>query len=209
VASSAQLLALHGVRIKGMADAAAVARRFGLDPGDVEELLLDDEASGFVRRAGFADVRGWSLTDAGRDEDQRRLAAELDAAGARDVVAAAHAAFVGLNGRFLDAITRWQIRPTSWDPMMRNDHRDWRWDDRVLRDLAGLARRVRPVEEQLCAALPRFSGYADRLVAALGRVDEGQHRWVDEPGLDSCHLVWFELHEDLLATLGLERGPGA
>jgi len=24
--------------------------------------------------------------------------------------------------------------------------------------------------------------------------------------MDSCHTVWMELHEDLLATLGLERG---
>jgi hypothetical protein len=27
--------------------------------------------------------------------------------------------------------------------------------------------------------------------------------------MDSYHTVWFELHEDLLATLGLERGAGA
>ena len=24
--------------------------------------------------------------------------------------------------------------------------------------------------------------------------------------IDSCHTGWFELHEDLLSTLGLERG---
>ncbi|WP_245966848.1 hypothetical protein [Sphaerisporangium album] len=23
--------------------------------------------------------------------------------------------------------------------------------------------------------------------------------------VDSCHRVWFELHEDLIATLGLDR----
>jgi hypothetical protein len=27
-------------------------------------------------------------------------------------------------------------------------------------------------------------------------------------GLDSCHVVWMELHEDLLGTLGLPRGEG-
>jgi hypothetical protein len=27
--------------------------------------------------------------------------------------------------------------------------------------------------------------------------------------MDSYHTVWFELHEDLLATLGLERGATA
>jgi hypothetical protein len=30
----------------------------------------------------------------------------------------------------------------------------------------------------------------------------------DGVGEDSCHLVWIQLHEDLLATLGLERGDG-
>jgi hypothetical protein len=24
-------------------------------------------------------------------------------------------------------------------------------------------------------------------------------------GIDSCHSVWMELHEDLLATLGMQR----
>ena len=41
--------------------------------------------------------------------------------------------------------------------------------------------------------------------AALARADRGEKKWVDEPGIDSCHMVWFELHEDLLTTLGLER----
>jgi hypothetical protein len=40
----------------------------------------------------------------------------------------------------------------------------------------------------------------------LRRVDRGERRWVDAPRIDSCHTVWFELHEDLLASLGLERG---
>jgi hypothetical protein len=37
--SSPELLVLHGVRVKGMADGATVARRFGLDRDVVEELL--------------------------------------------------------------------------------------------------------------------------------------------------------------------------
>ena len=34
----------------------------------------------------------------------------------------------------------------------------------------------------------------------------GQNAWVDGVGVDSCHTVWMQLHEDLLATLGLDRG---
>lgn len=204
--SSTELLVLHGVRIKGMADTDTISRRFSLDPAEVLEHLLDYEASGVIQRVAFADVRGWSLTEAGRKENERLLAAELNQTAARDVVAQSHAAFVPLNTRFLDAITRWQIRPTRWDAMASNDHSDWPWDERVLGGLASLSRRLRTIEESLTASLVRFGGYADRIAAALARVDQGERQWVDEPKIDSCHTVWFELHEDLLATLGMTRG---
>jgi hypothetical protein len=32
---------------------------------------------------------------------------------------------------------------------------------------------------------------------------------VDAPDRDSCHLVWMQFHEDLLATLGIPRGSDA
>jgi hypothetical protein len=192
-----------------MATAAEIARRFPVDPAEAEELLLDHEASGHVRRVEFADLRGWSLTERGRTEDERLLAAELAAAAARDAVEESHASFVPLNSRFLETITRWQIHPTSWDAMAANDHSDWRWDEQVLGTLAGLSRRLRPIEERLTGSLARFGGYADRFAAALARVDQGERKWVDEPRIDSCHTVWFELHEDLLATLGLARGAGS
>lgn len=154
----------------------------------------------------FAKVRGWSLTEAGRKENERLLASKLNEVSARDVVTQSHAAFVPLSARFLDAITRGQLRPTRWDAMASNDHSDWAWDERVLGELASLSRRLRTIEEPLAARLVRFGGYADRIAAALARVDQGERRWVDEPKIDSCHTVWFEFHEDLLATLGLARG---
>lgn len=59
------------------------------------------------------------------------------------------------------------------------------------------------------AVIDRFAGYETRYAAALERVDAGQLAWVDAPGIESCHTVWLQLHEDLIATLGLERGqPG-
>ena len=192
-----------------MADDATVARRFALDRGVVQELMLDNEASGLVQRVEFCDARGWALTEAGRRENERLLAVELDRARARPSVAASHQAFLPLNSRLLDAITRWQMRPSPSDPMTANDHCDWKWDERVLESLAGLSRRVRPIEERLTAELTRFGGYTDRRDAALARAERGERRWVDDPRIDSCHTVWFELHEDLLATLGFARGAEA
>jgi hypothetical protein len=189
-----------------MADVGAVVKRFSLDRGLIEELLLDCEAQGWVQRVGFADISGWTLTGAGRVENNRRLAAELAESGATAAIVASHATFVRLNGRFLPTVTKWQIRPTPWDPMASNDHSDWRWDEHVLKELASLLRELRPVCGQLVEALARFDGYTDRFAAALDRADHGQWAWVDQPGMDSYHRIWFELHEDLLATLGLERG---
>ena len=204
--SSPDLLVLHGVRIKGMTDAAAIAQRFDLDRPFVEELLLDYEAMGWISRVRFAEVDGWAMTARGRAEDERRLAAELDQTGTRPVVVTAHEVFVILNSEFLTAATHWQIRPTPTDPLAANDHTDRRWDERVVDELRSLQARLRPVDEQLTTALERFAGYADRYSAALDRVGRGERAWVAQPTIDSCHTVWMELHEDLLATLGLERG---
>jgi hypothetical protein len=54
--------------------------------------------------------------------------------------------------------------------------------------------------------LARLGGYADRYSAALASAQAGQRAWVDGPDRDSCHLAWIQFHEDLLATLGIERG---
>ena len=204
--SEPELLVLHSIRIQGMAPTAAIAGRFSLDATAVQELLLDFEAYGWVYRVAFADLSGWTLSEAGKQEGQRRLAAELDLAGARDLVTASHADFAQLNGRFLTLVTKWQIRPTPRDAWAANDHQDWAWDEDVLKSLTNVSRRLRPVGDDLSAALARFAGYSDRFDKALGRVDKGERSYVDQPKIDSCHTVWFELHEDLLATLGMERG---
>ncbi len=207
--SAPELLVLHAVRLKGMTDAPAVAARFDLDRDEVAEILLDQQAYGWVQKVGFADLSGWGLTDAGRARNEAMLAAELDRVGARAAFEAAHQEFVPLNARLLDAVTRWQLRPEPGDALAVNDHTDHRWDDRVLADLASVVRRVGPLCAPLAAALVRFEGYPERLSAAMRRVEAGERRWVDQITIDSLHTVWFELHEDLLATLNVSRGsPG-
>lgn len=199
-------LTLHAVRLLGFAPTERVASRFGLDRLEVEENLLDFEAHGWVRRSEFATSKGWSLTDRGRLENERRLAAELDAAGTHSTVADVYKQFLPVNGRFQEAVTRWQIRPLPGDPMAANDHTDFRWDDRVIESLNSTGRRLASLDAELVDALARFGGYAQRYDAAVTKVVRGQLRWVDGVGIDSCHVVWMQLHEDLLATLGLDRG---
>jgi hypothetical protein len=135
------LLILHALRLMGMAEDRAAARRFGLDQDLVSESLLDHQAVGRVERVGFADLGGWTLTALGHAEHERLMADELTRTGLRTQIASVHDRFVELNGRFLTTATNWQIRPLPGDPLAANDHSDWRWDERVLDDLRSLLRR--------------------------------------------------------------------
>lgn len=203
--SAVDLLVLHAVRVKGFADTADLARRYELDPGVVEEGLGDAEARGWVQHTGFADLHGWSLTSAGRAENERQLAAELDAVGGWEEVRAAHALFLPLNALLLRACTDWQLRPTPAERLTANDHTDPEWDAGVLDELAAVGRGLAGLAERLERVLARFGGYDRRFEAALTRARAGEVGWVDRTDVDSCHRVWFELHEDLVATLGIDR----
>ncbi len=206
VESPADLLALHAVRIRGMADDGEVAERFGLDPGLVAELLLDYQAYGWISRVDVAGTRGWTLTRAGFEQNGRRLSAELDDTGTRAAVRSAYQAFLPRNARLQQACTDWQLRPTSTDPLAVNDHFDPTWDRPVIDALDVLDAELVDIVATLAGVLTRFGGYDVRFDAALARVQSGEQQWVTGVGFDSCHTVWMELHEDLLATLGLERG---
>lgn len=189
-----------------MANDAEVAARFALERAESDELLLDYEAFGWVTRVEFAGTSGWALTSAGRGEDERRLAEELEATGATSAVLEAYRRFLPLNGRLLAACTNWQLKPSPNDALASNDHSDVAWDQRVLAELATLGDELDAVAEALGLHLERFQGYDVRYRKALIRALNGEAVWVARPRADSCHTVWMELHEDLLATLRVERG---
>jgi hypothetical protein len=204
--TAADLLALHGVRLLGFADTPAVAARFGLAEDDLAVLLEDHRALGHVAWTVFGDSAGWSLTDRGRLVGERLLAEELAATGRRDLVHRQYLDFLDSNAEVLRAVTDWQTRPAVGRPFAENDHQDLRWDARVLQRLAIVGDRLAPLSAAIGGVLPRLDGYAARYSAALARARAGDRVWVDGLGIDSCHTVWFQLHEDLLATLGIPRG---
>lgn len=204
--SAPDLLVLHTVRIRGMADQDSIVRRTGLPAAEVSDCLLDDQASGLLTRVDFAGHGGWALTDRGRDEDGRRLRDELEGSGAGPIVVAAHQRFESVNGRLVRACTDWQLRPTAADRWAENDHADAPWDDRILDELDELAAELTDLVADLSAALARFGGYDRRFAEALQRARAGDWQAVAGIGADSCHGVWMELHEDLLSTLGVPRG---
>ncbi len=199
-------LALHIVRVTGLADDDVVAQHTGLDRDTVRELLLDYEAYGWMTHVEFAGTSGWTLTERGRDEDCRVLAEELAGTGARGAVEQAHRAFQPLNARVVRACTDWQLRPLGSDQLAANDHDDPTWDGRVLRELTVIDGELDRLVGGLAVLLPRFGDYPGRFSAALARARAGQVQWVAGIGVMSCHTVWMQLHEDLLSTLGIARG---
>ena len=153
-------------------------------------------------------LQGWSLTTAGRREGERRLAAELDDAGCRELVHEAYRVFVGLNGRFLVTCTRWQLRSEGGLQLV-NEHLDPIYDATVISELDEIDDAVQPICHRLAGAMDRFAHYNGRFAVARVRVHDGDHDWFAGPMVDSYHAVWFELHENLLATLNLERSAEA
>ena len=168
-ASEPALLSLHGVRVLGAPSTAQVADRFGLRAAVVAEHLLDAQAYGWVRRHEFFGET-WSMTERGRAENERQLAAELDAVGGRAAVAEAHRLFLSLNGPHGVACTNWQVRPTRWDRLAANDHTDADWDVAVLLELERLDNALQQVDALLSGALPRMKGYGRLHREALHRV---------------------------------------
>ncbi len=186
VDSRPELLVPHAVRLKGTSDDGAVACRFSLDPGVVAEVLLDDEAYGWVQRVEFAGTRVWALSELGRRENERMLAAELVQVGARETVFEAHSSFVRLNARFLETITKWQVRPERSDPMAANDHSDWRWDEQVVSSLARLSQQVQPIGERLADCLGRFAGYRTGWPPRSPESTRGSGSGSTNPGSTPC-----------------------
>lgn len=201
--SEPRFLALHGLRLKGFAEPAAVAGALGVDEDRVaKELDALAEEGLVVRRDGR--LSGWSLTPDGRAAHAGLAAEELVASGGRDVVHGAYQRFLEVNGEMLGVCTDWQLRDVDGQQVV-NDHTDADYDQGVVDRLAGIHERIRPVTAELAGALDRYGRYGERLSNALEKVVAGEREWFTKPVIDSYHTVWFELHEDLLATLGIER----
>ena len=197
--SPSLLLTLHAVRLLGFADTAPAARRFGQHPDDVECLLIDAGANGWAARSSFGGTGGWSLTVAGRTENERLLAEELEGAGGFAVVTGVLADFARVNAEVVAACSKVQL---DW---LSAGHRpNSGIDQATLQTFTQALAASKELEVRLTAVLPRFAGYADRLQAAVENAATDP-AWLTATDRDSFHRIWFELHEDLIATLGIHR----
>ena len=205
--SDLDVTVLQGLRLKGFAEASTLATLLDRSEADVADELSEAAADNLVvRRDGR--LSGWTLTPEGRSANEQRLADELDRLDLRDLVTEAYERFLALNGEMLEVCTRWQVRRLGDTPTI-NDHGDPAYDAAVIAELVALDEQVRPICRRLSSELGRFGHYEPRFAEALRRLAAGEHDWFTKPVIESYHTIWFELHEDLLASLGLDRATEA
>ncbi len=191
------------LRVKPFASAEAVAELVDVPVVDLDAQLQQMAAVGWVEhRSGIA--TGWTLTAAGRRHGAQLLRDEVGRTGAKATVERCYREFLPLNRELLAVCTAWQTVEVDGTHIV-NDHSDPAHDAEVLSRLAELHAAAVPLLERLAASAQRFSSYAPRLTLAHEMVRSGRTEWIARPILDSYHSVWFELHEHLLVTLGLER----
>jgi hypothetical protein len=175
---------LHVLRCVGFAGLPRVATAAGLPESTVESELIDLAVAGLVTHSP-GDFGGWGLTEAGRAADAEQVAAELATTGARPAITKAYNDFLVLNPELLDLCAAWP-------------------GQKVLDLLTEFHGRADTVLTDLSTALRRFERYRARLANALTRARAGEDTYVTTD-VESYHAVWFQLHEDLLATLDIPR----
>ena len=190
---------LRVIGIKGFATIEGVADAVLSTPDDVRPALDQLTVDGYLTTSAGA----YRLTDAGKEEVARLLAADQAGWGA-DRANAALDAFLDLDRQVKDVVTGWQLRDGPEGAVM-NDHADAEYDQAVLGRLAALHDETIAWLTPLEDGCPRLSAYGVRLGRAIERAGAGDPRFVASPRVDSYHGVWFELHEDLIQLAGRSR----
>ncbi|WP_420626106.1 hypothetical protein [Candidatus Poriferisodalis sp.] len=212
--SEPRLLVWLALRLKGLGEIDDVAAIHGLEPDVTEWLLAELDAAGHCMFREVGGVPKFILTPTGRDDGEAALAADLDEAGARDAVTAAYREFLALNPKMLQLCTDWQVWPADHlaaadagpgDGGRLNNHSDPDYDAAIIERLEAVHGELAGVLEALCSVMARYENYAPRFTEALGKLQAGDLDYLTKPMIPSYHTVWFELHEDLLATLGINR----
>ncbi len=202
--SEPELLVLHSLRLKGFAEPPDVSDATTLPEDTVTELLVGFRDRDMVgRRDGR--ISGFMLTPAGKEHHATLLEKERAEAGCLPSVEWTYDAFLAHNETFKQLCSDWQLR-TIDGKQVPNDHTDSAYDAAIAGRLTALQAHVAGVLDEVSGILTRFSPYGDRLESAVGRFVGGEPGALSRPLNRSYHDVWMELHEDLLLTLGRDRG---
>ena len=174
---------LHEIRLRGAIEPS--------DHSGVEGLL----ASGYITVRGSAVAiteegravhRGWAALPPGTDE--------------HDTARRAYDRFGQLDPLVKQVITEWQLKRAGAASAGYGED-EWALIDRLII----LDEKAAALLNALGRAIPRFASYRPRMRLALQRLEEGEPTFFCGLTCDSYHTVWWQLHEDLLLAVGLDR----
>ena len=161
----------------------------GHPPGELDAALAELAQTGLITPSA-SDASRFRLTPRGEEQALAIVAAERAALAAE--LAPLYLQFAPLNRDVKAAVSRWQLGSGHASSL--------------IRELGGAHRRALPLLDRLAGLRPRYASLRARLVAAMARVEAGETSYVVGVRVDSFHSVWWQLHADLLAVLGRERG---
>ena len=210
MAISEALRVAHCLSLRGVADAEAIASATGLPPEKIDEQVGVLQQEGTITwRLG--PIFGWQLTAPGRERTCRDVSKAIDTAQ-RDAIAQCYAHFMSLNDALLLTCATWQMRRAAKPLSPGNVAGQSDEDSSASKDSCAIIGRLRsidvafqPTVAVLGEVVALLDQYPRRLGSAMARVDAGQTQWIASPFVDSYHTIWFELHEDLLSILGIQR----
>jgi hypothetical protein len=195
---SDELALLMALRTQGLGCVSRAAVAAGLDEDIAEKTLAGFSDAGLARlREGR--VTGYMLLPAGTT----RLDELLTEEGLRthEPLCDGYDRFMQLNTRVLKVCSEWQLCEGD----VPNDHSDPDYDAAVIDRLSELHRRSAKCIGAIAECAPRYEPYGARLDSCVERLHAGDQAAFTAVMAESYHTVWFELHQDLLLTLGRKR----
>lgn len=202
--SSPEVVVLQAVRLAGLADRDALLDRALIREDTLAAILVRAEQDGWIEPLSFADLRGFTVTETGQARLATLLATDVADAASTEALTSALAAFEPVNARFLRVVSTWQLRSSSGDEHGYTGA-DTGAVEELLARLTDLGADLRTALSGAITALPRFGRYPAQYDAAVAKARVDGLRWVTGVGILSCHVVWAELHQDLLSSLGRDR----
>jgi hypothetical protein len=115
----------------------------------------------------------------------------------------AWAGFVTLDTELKKVCSMWQVRQDSMGSL--NTHDDPEYDFGVVERLREVHSRLRDLVRSVSGLEMELEDLTVELDNAMARISEGDFDYFTGVQLNSFHNLWFELHEDLLCTMGLDR----
>lgn len=195
---SRELQALVAVRITRDLERAEITSALGSI--GFRRVLEELYRSGLVRERTAGRLE---LSESGCARLSELLLAERKALK-RDDLAAHYDEFLHLDAELKSAVTSYQLAHGTVGPLAMGEQE--RNSEAAFRTaLEDLHRRALSLLGRISADRPRFSNYGRRLERALAEIRGGKLEFVAGVSVDSYHTIWFELHEDLLMTMGEER----